>query len=842
MQFPALLADVGDAESGDRLSGDLDRLDSGEGKVLGVEPGRIRHHLFQRGASVRSPDTDGDEFFRDIGDGDVEATILGDALHVVEVARAGIGAVDEAAAVGHAEDGEVGAHHALVVEEVGVDALADVVVAADLGRAQPFEQFDMVRSGDVHHVEVRQVDDAAILAHRQMLGIGDAPEMAVIPFVLAHWDAVAVFFQQVLVGLVAMRTLPAAEFHEIAAEFLLALVKGRALDVATGGVGFARVDGREIDLLRRLVGAPLDEFFFKLVRIEARIVDSVVIDLRATVRHPVGDQLAVAGAVLDPDGDAVPQAPHLLALAAGRTAGGGDLQQAVEGMALVVAEFAEDRRQFHGPLQRLHDLFHVEVALRRRQPCLVLLENVARMAETRLVGLVIAPLDLAALGGLRVAGVAHIGGVALVAQQRIADLLAGAGEFIERAEESQRMVDRHYRQILADHFGDQPAPDAGADDDIVSHDGAAMGDDALDVAVLDDQRGRGRVGEGPELAGLLGRVDQLAGNRLRTRNDEAGVGIEHAAHDLVFLDQREERLDLSRCDETGTRAEGFGRADLALDLLHPGRVAGAGDFEPADTGVMAHLLVEIDRILGRPDRHVIVAGRVAEVRGVRGRADIGRDAGLVDADDVVPAALDQMMGDGGADDAAHADDDNLRLVWKLCHRACSECSHAFGRASSTVPFGAHYAEGGAGASACLRHGRPAARRRPQTKRPGSARPSLLVTTPLFDRADAVGDGHRFGTAQGFEIAVRQGDEATVGTELRGLAGSQREFGLAAAFRHHQRPGLLVIVDGGGRECGLTRGQNHQNGNSRFQHINPGVATAPASACRPIYRRLKLNRN
>ena len=204
-------------------------------------------------------------------------------------------------------------------------------------------------------------------------------------------------------------------------------------------------------------------------------------------------------------------------------------------MALVVAEFAKDRRQFHGALQRLDDLFHVEIALRRRQPRLVLFQNVARMAEARIGLLVVAPLDLPAFGGLRVAGVAHIGGVALVAQQRPADLLAGAGELGVRAEEGQRMVDRHDRQVLARHFRDQPAPDAGADHHMVGLDGAAVGHHALDAAVLDDQRLGRRVGEGLELAGGFRLVDQLAGDRLRARDDEAGIGIPQAAlhHDAL---------------------------------------------------------------------------------------------------------------------------------------------------------------------------------------------------------------------------------------------------------------------------------------------------------------------
>jgi hypothetical protein len=63
-------------------------------------------------------------------------------------------------------------------------------------------------------------------------------------------------------------------------------------------------------------------------------------------------------------------------------------------------------------------------------PRLFLFEDVARMDQARVLLLVIAPLDHAAFGRGRIAGVAHVGGVALVAQQRVADLLAGAGEFV----------------------------------------------------------------------------------------------------------------------------------------------------------------------------------------------------------------------------------------------------------------------------------------------------------------------------------------------------------------------------------------------------------------------------
>ena len=311
--------------------------------------------------------------------------------------------------------------------------------------------------------------------------------MAVVPLVLAHRHAIAVLLEQVLVGGIAVRAFPAAKFHEMAAEFLLALPERRAAHVPSLRERLARMDRGIVDLHRCLGAAVVDELLFGLVRIEPGIVDLVMVDLGASVGHPVGDQLAHAGPVLDPDGDGVPQPPHLLALAHRRPAIGGHLQQAVEGMALVEAEFTQDRRQLHGTLERLHDLVHVEVALRRRQPRLLLGQKLARMDEARVGLLVVAPLDLAAFGRLRVAGVAHVGGVALVAHQRPADLLAGAGKFLVWPEEGQRMVDRHHRQVFAGQCGGQTSPDAGAHHHVVGHDRAAARHHALDPAVLDHQ-------------------------------------------------------------------------------------------------------------------------------------------------------------------------------------------------------------------------------------------------------------------------------------------------------------------------------------------------------------------
>ena len=50
-----------------------------------------------------------------------------------------------------------------------------------------------------------------------------------------------------------------------------------------------------------------------------------------------------------------------------------------------------------------------------------------------------------------------------------------------------------------------------------------------------------------------------------------------------------------------------------------------------------------------------------------GRADIGRDARLVDADDVVPPPLNQVMRDRGPGDAAQADDHDIRFLVEFRH-------------------------------------------------------------------------------------------------------------------------------------------------------------------------------
>jgi hypothetical protein len=435
------------------------------------------------------------------------------------------------------------------------------------------------------------------------------------------------------------------------------------------------MDRREVDLLRRLVAAVLDEFFGQLMRIEARIVDRIVVDLGAAVRHPVGDQLAVAGAVLDPDGDAVPEPAHLLALAAGRAAGGGNLQKPVEGMALIVAEFA---RIGVSSMARSSGSMICSMSRSRcdgesRASCF---SRISRGWHMRgLVGLVIAPLDLAALGGLRIAGVAHIGGVALVAQQREADILAGALELVIGPEEGQRVIDRHHRQILADHFGDQAAPETGADDNMVGHDRAAMGDNALDMPSSTISDWAGVLPNTFSLPDFSAGIDQLAGNVCERGMTRPASGSNMPPCTMSSSISGNISLIFGPIKHAHWCRKALPEVTLRLTSSIQASSPVRGHLQPADAGVVAHLVEEIDRVLRRPDRQIVVAGRVAEVRSMRRRADIGRHARLVDADNIVPAALDQVMRDRRADDAAHADDDDLRLFRKLCHcLICPDCA------------------------------------------------------------------------------------------------------------------------------------------------------------------------
>ena len=101
------------------------------------------------------------------------------------------------------------------------------------------------------------------------------------------------------------------------------------------------------------------------------------------------------------------------------------------------------------------------------------------------------------------------------------------------------------------------------------------------------------------------------------------------------------------------------RGHAALEFLHTLVITDTRHLQAADALVTTHPVVEVDAVPGGEDRHLVVHRVEAKIRRVRGGAHIGGDGRLVDADDVVPAAFDQVMRHRGTHDATLANDDDL---------------------------------------------------------------------------------------------------------------------------------------------------------------------------------------
>ncbi len=140
-------------------------------------------------------------------------------------------------------------------------------------------------------------------------------------------------------------------------------------------------------------------------------------------------------------------------------------------------------------------------------------------------------------------------------------------------------------------------------------------------------------------------------------------GIEHRADEMLLLDERVHFRRFVDRDDFEVHAE-IAAARLrhlqpVEPLLRAGEVEAAGDVHAAgDAGDRLDLLVEVDRVLLQLGDVGVAVQRVHAAGGVPGRA--GGELGALDQHEVVPAALGQVIGDAGADDAA-ADDDDLGM-------------------------------------------------------------------------------------------------------------------------------------------------------------------------------------
>ncbi|CAB4760560.1 unannotated protein [freshwater metagenome] len=397
-----------------------------------------------------------------------------------------------------------------------------------------------------------------------------------------------------------------------------------------------------------------------VVLVEARDVGRVQVDERRAEDHPLRDALAGAGAFLDPDGRAGPQALDLGGLAEDRHAVGRERQDAVDRVLLADALVADDLGH---ELERMLVL-QVEVVLGERElggreGCLGVRGDLVDAVEDRAVG-VGADLEAGAVLPL-----VHVR--VHVADDRVLDIALRVGEARHRADVLHLVHGGRERDARPGHPRDLRAPAAACDDDDVRLDVALIRPDAHDLAVLDidaEHLGIGRDGEGVELLGALAH-DRAGAQRV---DDADARGVE-AAEDDGLVDVGDELLHpLGRDDLGVVDAEGLRRRHAAMELLHA--LGSAGNLDAAALGEHAHLLVLAHALVGELGHLLGVVDREDEVGRMAGGAARVRQRALVDLDEIAPAETGQVVGQRIADDSG-SDDDGLGRRRQCAHRCSS---------------------------------------------------------------------------------------------------------------------------------------------------------------------------
>ena len=287
-----------------------------------------------------------------------------------------------------------------------------------------------------------------------------------------------------------------------------------------------------------------------------------------------------------------------------------------------------------------------------------------------LSGLVVAPFDLPALGGLRVAGVAHIGRIALVAQERESRYPCRCPRTRCRGpKKGQRMVDRHHRP------GPRPPSRQSADPRCrrrPRHDRHESCRAAVTTPLM------WPFSTISDCAGVLAKLLSLPVFSAASTSLPAtvwlrgmtkpGVRIEQPAHHLVFLDQRKQRLDLGRRGHNGrgcrkpwpkTACAGSLPSSCHRRCARP-RGRRCGRSGPSS----------------RRNRSSIAWSRPRDSRGwwcSRSPTRAPVEPISVGTPDLSMPTMSshprsiRWWADGGADDTAEPDDDDLCLLRKLCH-------------------------------------------------------------------------------------------------------------------------------------------------------------------------------
>ena len=372
-------------------------------------------------ARQRAPDAQAAQRRRQVGEDD-RAVVGQVAAHPRDVvAPDGAAGDDPEAVLAEARDRQVAHDPAARREHRRVDDDARRLV--DVVGRQALQEGQRPGSLDLDLGERREVEDARPLAAGAVLGLHDRRPEARRPLVVGQ-DLVA--GQQLAVGLVPLRALPAGALEELRAEALLALVERRRAQPAGLLVLLARVQD-VVDLAIALRAAQAHVARARPVRVEALRVALVEVEQRVAVGHELGQRAPAAGRVRDPDRLGQPQPARRGALAQQREAVGRERHQAVEGARdLDVAQ----RRQHPARLRaRRGEVVGGEGQLRRA----------LGIGQARLVAVVA---DRVGVGDL-----AEVHRVVLVAQDRVHDLARLPRELGQRRRVGELVLDRHERHV-----------------------------------------------------------------------------------------------------------------------------------------------------------------------------------------------------------------------------------------------------------------------------------------------------------------------------------------------------------------------------------------------------------
>ncbi|TKW52638.1 hypothetical protein CTA1_11786 [Colletotrichum tanaceti] len=616
VHLPPGLADEGQADDGDGDAGDDGGLDAGVGHVPEVVGGADAGDNL---GGPRAPEPDA-------------ARAAGGVAHLDELCRrrprleAGLpGQVGEV-------DGPVDGQLEQVAAEPGdEDVAADAAVFVQqkrerdgpglfchVARRQPLEQVDGPRAGYLQTADGGEVVHGDGGARLPGLGGGDGrvvpggPGVAVPGLPLVGQQG-----QEVLVGLVPLRTLPAAGLEEVGAEVPLAGVEGADAEVARG---LARLEGvQDVVDLDEVLGRDLaDVVGGEVDLLEARNVALGQVDVGLAGGEELGDGAGDAGRVGDPDGLGDEEAVEVGGAADEGPAVRGEGHDAVE--AVVDVGFGEGREQPLGELPGRGEVVRREVEAGRHvalvDPPRGLAQRgrdhghraVAVVADAELFA-VLAVVEIAVLvpEDRELGVVVVVRGGILCRRRCLAPLRRNGLRLCVLVSDGEKGDGQ------ADHGADLDAPEAGAREDQVGGDdaGGPRGD-PRDASVAPLDAGDRGVLEIPDAGGAGALDEQLDGGG---GQGQAVGGDVQAAEDDVGAQQGVDGLALGGGEETGLDAPGGGVTALALELLEP--LGGLGHLEAADLVEAPHRQQLPDGVLGEGAERLGARRLEHEARRVR---------------------------------------------------------------------------------------------------------------------------------------------------------------------------------------------------------------------------------